>query len=831
MRSRVHRSTGAASAVALGVALAAGAGCAPVPTLPEPPRELVPVPDPQPGTDPLFAPQPHRDRPSVIVYDQARARIWVALQGTESEPGRTVVALDASTLAVRARVGVGPFPIAMAIHPGGRHLVVLNRFARYASVIDLEREAVVAEVGTPYYSEAIAFSPDGGRAYVANRWRDAILRWDVRVRGAGFEALPEDDGTSPAPVGGIPTLANPRRLVVVDGGRRILATSESALAVAAYDVETGEELARHSPNAPVTDAAVVGAFVVVLHTGSGTGHPPDRGLDGDADGEPGDGTANVVFQDLQNEIDVLRSTDLSLLHRYTSDTIAHRDYRDVDPERPSAGLELPLPDTWPPERAAFMPAPETWIVAGAMPERIVPFARADGTPAVAVVFGGSSEVQTFDVDGATGALVPHETAGRLYPTGMGATDAALVGRSLVVVARLGESLDVLDLDAPPAALESIVVGDVTGGSFPATDAELGEAFNTLTALFTVDGDQTCVHCHRDGSPVGRAVAMPLLTDPAFGTRLVMSYRGATDTRPWFFEAGMDESNFFPVINELARRENFCCEGTDPRIWRDLPSRGACEASPSTAGCSHVLHCVDDPPPACAERSYGSPYLMRDEHFRAAARRVFARETTFGDVLYTERLGEGGVVERRPLPLGFEGITRSLGVFLRARSRLLPSPSAALPAANVSTGALLFASSETGCSGCHPLPSGAIAVDGVVAAPLAMPFVVSPLRHPETGADVDRITAGFLGTFPRARQDEVGLRIGVTSIRGAWDRVRFLHAGTARSLREVLATPGHPALAPGETGRNERDGMPNTHGGTSHLDAAELAALAAFVETL
>jgi hypothetical protein len=73
--------------------------------------------------------------------------------------------------------------------------------------------------------------------------------------------------------------------------------------------------------------------------------------------------------------------------------------------------------------------------------------------------------------------------------------------------------------------------------------------------------------------------------------------------------------------------------------------------------------------------------------------------------------------------------------------------------------------------------------------------------------------------------------GVTSLRGAWDRVRFLHAGSARSLREVLLTPGHPGRLPGERARNERDGVPNTHGGTGHLDAREIEALAAFLETL
>ncbi len=798
------------------------------------PRELDPVPDALAPEDPLYAPQPHRDRPAGVVWDRARDRLWVLLEGTESDPGHEVVVLDAASLAVRRRLRVGPFPCALAIHPAGRHLVVLNRFARYASVIDLEHEEVVGEIGTPYYSEAIAFAPDGTRAYVANRWRDAVLRWDVAVDGAALAAIPDDDGTVAWRRAGMPVLANPRRVLVTPDGERLLVTSETMLAVALYDARTGAQLALHSPNAPVTDALIVGEHVVILHTGQGTGHPPDVGLDGDGDGAPGDGTANVVFQDVQNEIDVLSLADLSLEHRYTSDTICCRDYRDVDPERPEAGAELIGSDRWPASRVAFLPPRQTWIVGGAMPERVVSVAGRDERPAIAVVFGGSSEVQTFALDPESGALAARETGGHLFGTGLGAMDAVAVGDGtrLVVVDRLGESLTALDLDADPAsATERATIGDVSSGPFPATDAELGEAFNTVTAPFTVDGDQTCVHCHRDGSPIGKGVSMPLLVDPAFGTRLVMSYRGASDTRPWFLEAGMDDGNFFPVINEFARRENFCCEGTDPRVFGALPTHAACEADPSLPGCDAVLHCLDAPPAGCATRHYGGAELTRDRHFRAAALRVLGRETTIGDVIYAEHVADDGSIARTPIPLGFDGITRALGVFLRAHSRLIPNPNAAAPSAEVRLGAAIFASPQAGCASCHPLPLTALAVGSPFASPLSMPYVVTPLRHPTTGADVDRITAGFLGTFPRAQQTDGGLRVGVTSLRGAWDRGRFLHHGGARTVLEVLATPAHPALEPGARGFNERDGQPDTHGGTSQLTGAQLRALAAYVESL
>ncbi len=95
-----------------------------------------------------------------------------------------------------------------------------------------------------------------------------------------------------------------------------------------------------------------------------------------------------------------------------------------------------------------------------------------------------------------------------------------------------------------------------------------------------------------------------------------------------------------------------------------------------------------------------------------------------------------------------------------------------------------------------------------------------------------MTPGFLQTFPEAQQDQGGVRFGVPQLRGIWDRAQgFFHDGRAPSLREALATPGHPGLRPGERGFNETDGMPDTHGATSTLSAEELDDLVAFLLTL
>jgi DNA-binding beta-propeller fold protein YncE len=785
--------------------------------------DLSPYPNPFTPEQPLWSAQPHRDHPYSLALSADGARLYVTLQGVEDEPGREVAVVDTDTLEPLGRIEVGQSPSGIELHPGGRFLVVANRFSNYASVIDTERDEVALEVEVPFYTTELVFAPDGRTAWLTNRWKDSVLRWDLdvgdtfRVTGTSYDGLPLD-----GPMG-IEVGQNPRDLAISPDGARLYVAGLTGESVSLVDTASEREVTRFDLASPPADVAARGDAVFVSNIGRGTGDLPDRGNDGDEDGTPGDGTANVVFQDPQAQITVLDGGSLQVRHDYTSDTTCCRDFRDVDPDAPDRGLLLPAPDTWPPERAAFLPPRDTWIVGGALPEQM---AVAGDT--LWVAYSASNQVQAFSI-AADGALSP----GPRFATGMNPYDLVVSpdGRRVYVAERLGEHVAVLDAAAGPGAERRIAVGDVAGGEFPATDAELGEAFNFVTAPFTIDGDQACVECHREGGNLQRHHTMPLQQDRVWGTRMIQAYRGAMDTRPWFLETAMDETNFFPVINEFNRRENFCCELADPLVWSRYPSVEACVASPATAGCHHVLHCADDPPPECAARPYGSPYLTRNEAFLAASRELFGRDTTFGDALYLE--GAGG--ERAGVPLNFDGITRALGLFLLVRPRLLPNPNAALDQPAAARGRLLYESTDTGCALCHPLPVTTVATaprfdpSGI---PIQLPAVITPRENPETGLSADDATPGFLQTFPSVVQGPEGIRFGVPALRGLWDRAtRFYHDGRARSLREALATPGHPALRPGETGFNETRGVVDTHGGTSQLTPAELDDLVRFLLTL
>ncbi len=814
-------------AFALGLALLPLGACSdPAPSFEM--RSLAPGPNPFTEDDTLWTKQPTRENPLSLALSPDGAKLYVTLQGDEDTPGNYVAIVDTRERRRVARIKVGSGPTRVVLHPDGRFAAVTNLYSNYVSIIDLENDKIEKHIEVPYYTVDIAFTPDGSQAFLSNRWKDSVLRWDLEVDKT-FNVT-SDNYSSVAldlPMG-IPVGDNPRDLDITPDGTRLYVASLAGTTLSVIDIETETELRRVELMSPPADVVATNDYVFYTHTGRGTHHPPDLGFDTNGSGTPGDDTANVMFQDLQNEIGVL-DRDGDLLHNYTSDSICCKDYREVNPDNPTKGEALPFPDTWPRERVAFLPPKDTWIVACALPQQM----SLVGDRLYAVC-SGSNEVQGFDV-GDDGRLAPRQLADELFTTGMNPFGIVVSpdGKTGYVAERLGEHVTVLDLEAGPGQEQRILVGDIDDGEFPATDAEIGEAINFVTSSMTIDGDMTCVHCHREGGNLAKPVAMPLQSDPIWGTRMQMAYRGAADTRPWFIESAMDETNFFPVLNEFARLENFCCEQMDPSIWPLYPSITECNEDGTLEGCNHVLNCKDDPPPECAERDYGSVHATRNEHYVAGASKLLGRTRTFGDALYDEFIDTDGSTSRRGVLLNFTGSTEAVGLFLLNQPRLPANPNAALDLSAAKRGKTIYESPGTGCATCHPLPATTVSTTfNPFNMPLRFAAVITPRLNPDTNANVDLVNPLFLGSFPTSVQDEAGLYIGATQLRGIWDRAqRFYHDGRARNLREALATPFHPALLPGETGYNETFGMPDTHGATSHLSPDELEDLIAFLLTL
>ena len=787
------------------------------------PRSLSPYPNPFGPEDPSWSPQPNREKPLEVVVTADGAKAYVSLQGIPDTPGRHVAVVTLATGAVK-RVEVGSSPTGLALHPAGRALVVFNRFSNFVSIIDTVTDTVVQTLPIDFYAIEGAFTPDGRTLLITNRWRDALAIWDVGADGSRLTVRAREEP-------GVAVDSNPRDVVVSPDGATAAVAALTGTTVSLVDIASRTERVRIRVGAPVNGLAFIGPWLYVATLSASTHHSPHAGPDTDGDGVPGDGTPNVNFQDLQNEIAVYAAATGEEVHRYTSDTICCKDYRDVDPR-----------DT---DRLGhLLPPEEAWIVGGALPEQLA-VAQSEAGVQLVVTYSASNQLQTFAVDVATGAL----TAGPVWTTaGHAPHGIAVTGRKAVVAHRLSETVGVYDLDSGQGP-SLVTVGDVSAGAFPATDAELGELFNYVTAPFTVDGDQSCAHCHREDGNVDKAFSMPLTAYGAVGQRMTMAYRGAADSRPWFMEAAMDETNFRPVMNEFARVENFCC--ADYTLWP--------EGAPSGCG--------SEPPAACGEApNAGSangfdparPYAFapprptafpnRDRFYLAVAQEVFGRQESFGDGLFFQDPVSG---ERAPIALSFQGITRALGLFLMTRTRLLPNPNPS-DLESVRRGEALFHSPETACAACHLAPSfGArdSSVEGV-ALDVVGP-VVTPLRGAD-GTNLDLLASGFVQTFPLAVQDRCedicgeqvcsvdkaacddlrDVMFGAPPLRGIWDRADgMLHDGRARGLREVLCTPGHPALQPGETGYNERDGVVDSHGGTSHLTPAQIQDLIAFIESL
>lgn len=784
------------------------------------PHTLTPYDNPFTKNDPLWAAQPDRDNPLEIAVAWSRGKAYVSLQASVDEPGHEVAVIDLETRELLGRIDVqGAGPTGLALHPDEDLLVVMNRFSNFATLIDTDTDEVLELLPTDYYATEAAFSPDGEELWVTNRWRDAVAVWPMRQS-------PDSCDVASVSVG-----SNPRDVAISDDGETVAVAALTGMTVSIIDRARRTERQRVDVGAPVSGLAFAGDYLVVATLSAATHHRPLEGPDTDGDGVPGDGTPNVNFQDLQNELAVYDAASGDPIWRYTSDSICCKDYRDVDPgdDERAGGL---------------LPPQDTWIVEGALPEQLA-VAREGDDYAVFVTYSGSNQLQRFRLDADTGALSPEGT----WPTAGHAPHGVAVTEDSVLVAhRLSETLGFY---APETGeLQSdLVIGDVSGGAFPATDAELGELFNFVTAPFSVDGDQVCAQCHREGSNIDKAFSMPLTRYEGLGKRMAMAYRGAADTRPWFFESAMDETNFKPVINEFARIENFCC--TDYTLFPDGAPEGCAEELPP--------ECTEEPNAGSpdgfnAERGRGfshprpTAYPTREAFYLAVAGSVIGRTESFGDGLYYEDLFTG---DRSPIDLDFDGLTRAVGLFLLTEPRLLPNPNDP-ERESARRGRALFESLETGCASCHPAPTFTISSDhNPFDLPIRMGPVVSPNRG-DDGVNLDLFAGGFLDTFPQAEQetceevcgasaceadpyicdDLLNVRLGVPSLRGIWDRApSMLHDGRAQGLREVLATPGHPALLTGERGFNESDGIPDSHGGTSHLSPGDIEDLIAYLETL
>ena len=141
----------------------------------------------------------------------------------------------------------GDLPLAMALHPDGRHLVITNNGWSKPSlrVVDLERRQVIQKMPLDHAWLGLVWHPDGKRLFSSGaadnsireiEWRDGKLE-----PGRTFTLAP------PQKSGGEGRLENPGfvgGLALSPDGRTLYAAHVSGESLAAVDVETGRVVAR-----------------------------------------------------------------------------------------------------------------------------------------------------------------------------------------------------------------------------------------------------------------------------------------------------------------------------------------------------------------------------------------------------------------------------------------------------------------------------------------------------------------------------------------------------------------------------------------------------------
>ena len=559
-----------------------------------------------------------------------------------------------------------------------------------------------------------------------------------------------------------------------------------------------------------------------------------------------DGTAEIGFRDMQNDMVLINLAALDIpdappaegpaylltpnryeAHRkwvrYTSDT-AESAYGDIKGDIP----------------------PDLMRVVGSMPEKI-----AIAGERVFVTMQASHDVQEWKINPSASDpsdyLTPvgsFETG--LQPIGIAAGPRGTPAEGKVFVANfLGGTLSVYDSSSREVA-ERIIDPSVLTRPVPDTNAERGELF-VRSSAFSSDGDITCFHCHRldtnDGRPWGTHQVLSqeyLRNGGAEARRSIGATMGIPQLRGLFKIQPLYYEGTFTAFEQP--REAMLEQALLDDYYRPAPSGdyGSIEAhTPIEHGDLPLNPIPSSTSSTLAER--------RDEMYRRVSMRLFGKSFTFRDA------------------------QRFAGEWQISESRLLPNPFD-LANESIRKGKKLFEDPQVGCAGCHPAPNFA---KKDLAGNRTQAFEPTVIFTARDGSST-LVGANLIDTIKGIRRDlepwDTGRAEGTQGhftsfqLRGLWDRPPvFLHNGMARSLHEVVATPGHPGLRrlkyeprlggegerPGrrEVGFNEtfllesadpaakshiasgaRIGL-DTHGGVSHLAAHEVEDLVSFLNSI
>ncbi len=728
--------------------------------------------------------QPFRSWPTSVALTADGSKLYVSLPGREGYPDWRVASVNAASRTVQRWIDLRPSGTSRGTRPSGLvispantaisarpYLVVLNEYANFATVIDTQSDAVIGDFETGFYAEDVVFNTAGTRLYVTDRFKDEVRVFDITA-GPSFRQIAEiATGNNDL------DRANPRDLALSDDGTQLYVANTLGHTIAVID--TGALMLKKTMIAGglSTDVKIAGHWGIVSGHSStnalnqpetGSGMPkrvgPNSFIKNTGDPLPylpvmSDNTRATTFDDLGSDLRIFDTTTNQFVYRYV----------DIDRNKSmlaSPGQVVDLGD-W--------SASQT-IIRGSGPEQL--FVRGN---LLFVSEVHSDKIEVFRIDTATAdpskVLTPagFEFTGGISPQGLAVSPD---GRTVYVANMQTEDISFLsaDINGNLKRIGTVAVG-VTGKTpDPTTGGNGSGLFATaeeqglrwlFSASYSDDGQKSCGNCHwqsrHDGSQWnvgGNAIG---------GPKISPQNKDISDNWPEWYEGLSTTMNSYSSScnGELVVAERKTALFPQDNLQDRLKARDA-----------FVLQKTEE----------NSRALGRND-LNGKAFKVGFYDMAFLQILWSQN-------ETRRMPNPLTQFPSSGDAQMIARGKQIFST-------EVEAGG-------AGCASCHH--NGNTTVNGVPNDTFQDYNIHEPGVVAETTVDNDGVFLRLDGDYLHqafAPPQDLGGRQNISSrntkhLRSFWDSVpRWLHHGSAHSIREILLTPDSPLLRPGERGFNFR----------------------------
>jgi DNA-binding beta-propeller fold protein YncE len=731
--------------------------------------------------------QPFRGWPNSIAVTPNGSKVYVSLPGREGYPDWRIASVDAVARKVLRWIdlrpaggnrgtrplGIAVSPVNTAIYPQP-YLVALNEYANFASVVDTSTDTVIGDFQTGFYGEHLVFNSTGTRLYITDRFKDQVRAFNITPGPFFTEVAEIATGATDL------DRTNPRDLALSVDGTQLYVANTLGHTIAVIDTGTLTLKSNMIVGGLATDVKIAGKWGIVSghsSTNALNGEETGQGMPKRVGGDTPDGfikntgaslgylpvmadtTRATTFDDIGSDLKVFDTATNQFVFRY------------VDAGRNLSLVTIPgqvvdLQD-WTADQT---------IIKGSGPEQM--FVRGNF---LFVSQLHSDSVEVFNI-GPSGTLteVGMEFTGGITPQGLAASPD---GKTLFVANMQTEDLSFLAVDAAGKLTRqgTLAVG-VTGntpdptkggngqGLF-ATDEEVGLRW-FFNNSYSDDGQKSCGFCHwqsrHDGSQwnVG--------ANAVGGPKAVPQNKDISDNWPQWFEGLSTTMNSY------------------------------------SSSCGGEL--------IVAERVTAVfPQAALEDRLKARDQFVLAKTAANSQAIGRKDLNGNA------FKVGYYDMSFLQILWSQNETRRMPNPLTQFPAdaeftagqaAVIARGMALF--SSAGCADCHrngTAVNGVVQkIDGVVNATFQDYNIHEPGVVAETTVSND-------GVFLRPGNDylndpfgppqDIGGRQNISSrntkhLRSFWDSVpRWLHHGSAHTIREILLPPDSPLLQAGERGFNFR----------------------------